>query len=69
MVGEESLSGCWANSSVEMAREEGLDSGRTSEGVFGGSGEGSLIGCGEGSVVGGFGDWDLYLYLFGKDLF
>jgi len=37
MVGEESVSGCWANSSVKMAREEGLqvemDSGGTSEGV------------------------------------
>jgi len=24
MVGEESVSGCWANSSLKMAREEGL---------------------------------------------
>jgi hypothetical protein len=62
MVGEESVSGCWANS-VKMAREESLqvevDSGGTSEGVFsriGGGREGSLIGCREGSVVGGVGD-------------
>jgi len=55
MIGEESLSGCWANSSVEIAREEGLDSGGFSEGVssrIGGGGEGSLIGFGEVSVVG-----------------
>jgi len=54
----ESLSGCWLNS-VEMAREEGVESGGASEGGssrIGGGGEGSLIDFGECSVVRGFGD-------------
>jgi len=61
-----------ANSSVEMAREEGLNSGGTSEVSSRIGCGGELIGCGEGSVVGGLEiklHRGLYLYLLGTDLF